>query len=129
MGNRPEPHGGKIHQVGLPRVRHDQGNALQDRPFDVIADHRRRLVRGGAQHENEIGPLQVAKGGGAEPPGQVSGQVPHAGMPGGSAAVVYIVRADQDPGDFLEKVIFLIGALGRAQKPNALGTVLVFDLH
>ena len=44
-----------------------------------------------------------------------------------AAPVVDVVGPDYAPGDFLEQVIFLVGAPGRAEKPDALGAVLFLD--
>ena len=41
--------------------------------------------------------------------------------------MVDVIRSHHCPGQFLEEVILFIGALGRSQKSDAVGPLLLFD--
>ncbi len=109
-----QPDVGILDEVNLPGIDDDQLRApLADRALDLHS-HDRMVLRGVAsRNENQIGKLDLGNRVGHCATAECGGQTGHRDGVSESGAVIHIVRADHRPHEFLEEVVFLVGAARR----------------
>ena len=128
VGIKAQAAPGMARQIGPARIGNDN---LQTAPGRILHPTRRHgMIAGGigANHQNQLGMLDVAHLVADGTRAQSFQQSRHAGGVAQTRAVVHIVGTKTGAHQFLEQIGFLIAALGRAQTRQCLPAMLIAQL-
>ena len=115
---------GILDEVDLPGIDHDQfGAVLADGPFDAGRDDGMVFRRVGSRRQDDIGEFDLLDGVRHCTASECGGQTGHRHGVSETGAVIDIVGADHRAHEFLEEVVFLIGAAGRGETGDAVRPV------
>ena len=119
-----EVQGGLLSKRYSARVRHYQpGVAGHYCLTDITTDDRVTLGSVGADDEEKVGLFKIGDGVAHGAVSESCGRTGHCRRMSETGAVVYIIGADDGPGEFLHQVILFIGKLGRTQDTQAVRSV------
>ena len=105
--------GSYLGKLGGARVGNDKLGALEFNPLPNEPPDNRMALRGiRAYHEEEVSLGDVSDGISHRSASECLGQTGHCGGVSETGTVVYIIGPDYRPGELLQEIILLIGALG-----------------
>src|ERR1035437_649900 len=115
---------GKLVQLDHPRIDDDQIRAMPRGLLDAGARHRVAVRRVRAAAEDGLGDLDLIERGcrGARAERHLHRR--GGGRMADARATIDVVRAEDDPREFLRDKILLVGAAGGTEHPDAVGTML-----
>ncbi len=98
------------------------------RPFHLKTQHGVSFSRVRAGDQEDIGFHNVPNGVGHRSRANGRGQTGHAAAVSETGAVVDIIGANDRPGQFLEQVVFFVGAFGGGKEGDTVGAVVAANL-
>ncbi|MCY1408054.1 hypothetical protein D9M71_233710 [compost metagenome] len=108
-------------QAGEPRaarIDHHQPRTARLGTEDARADHRVVLAGIGADQQDQVGAVDIGDAAGHRPRAEGQGQPRHRGAVADARTVVDVVAAQHGPGEFLRRVIILVGRPRAADHPH-----------
>ncbi|MNZ66795.1 hypothetical protein D3C78_850260 [compost metagenome] len=109
---------GQPGEARLPRIDHHQLRTARLGAQDARADHRVILAGIGTDQQDQVGLVDIGNAAGHRSGAEGQGQAGHRGAVADARTVVDIVAAQHGPGEFLCRVIVLVGRPRAADHPH-----------